>query len=168
MIAWCRSARTFATFFHGVAYGRYERELRLQASQLNDLFLLLCYMEIVGPAESGHAVPARHLSRISSTSSTSGIGAWAWIGRRSATCPAAETADAGTLLRRLIASVLFFGGKGGVGKTTCASATALAASRAGKRVLLVSTDPAHSTADIFERPIGPSRCSCFVAPRHGD
>lgn len=57
-----------------------------------------------------------------------------------------------TLLER---EVLFFGGKGGVGKTTCASATALAASRAGKRVLLVSTDPAHSTADIFERSIGP-------------
>jgi arsenite-transporting ATPase len=51
--------------------------------------------------------------------------------------------------------VVFFGGKGGVGKTTCASAMALAASRAGKRVLLVSTDPAHSTSDIFERPIGP-------------
>ena len=51
--------------------------------------------------------------------------------------------------------VLFFGGKGGVGKTTCAAATALAASRIGKRVLLVSTDPAHSTSDIFERPIGP-------------
>jgi hypothetical protein len=45
--------------------------------------------------------------------------------------------------------------KGGVGKTTCASATALAASHAGKRVLLVSTDPAHSTSDIFEREIGP-------------
>lgn len=51
--------------------------------------------------------------------------------------------------------VLFFGGKGGVGKTTSASAMALAASGAGKRVLLVSTDPAHSTSDIFERPIGP-------------
>lgn len=51
--------------------------------------------------------------------------------------------------------VLFFGGKGGVGKTTCASAMALAASRLGKRVLLVSTDPAHSTGDIFEREIGP-------------
>ena len=50
--------------------------------------------------------------------------------------------------------VLFFGGKGGVGKTTCASAMALGASRAGKRVLLVSTDPAHSTSDIFERAIG--------------
>jgi arsenite-transporting ATPase len=50
--------------------------------------------------------------------------------------------------------VLFFGGKGGVGKTTCAAAVALAASRLGKRVLLVSTDPAHSTSDIFERRIG--------------
>ncbi len=48
--------------------------------------------------------------------------------------------------------ILFFGGKGGVGKTTCASAMALAASREGKRTLLVSTDPAHSTSDIFERP----------------
>ena len=51
--------------------------------------------------------------------------------------------------------VLFFGGKGGVGKTTSASAMAVAASKSGKRVLLVSTDPAHSTSDIFERPIGP-------------
>ena len=50
--------------------------------------------------------------------------------------------------------ILFFGGKGGVGKTTCAAAVALAASRAGKRVLLVSTDPAHSTSDIFEKPFG--------------
>jgi arsenite-transporting ATPase len=58
-------------------------------------------------------------------------------------------------MRKLIEKrVLFFGGKGGVGKTTSASATALAASHAGKRVLLVSTDPAHSTSDIFEREIG--------------
>jgi len=51
--------------------------------------------------------------------------------------------------------VVFFGGKGGVGKTTCSSAFALAASRRGRRVLLVSTDPAHSTSDIFEQHIGP-------------
>ena len=51
--------------------------------------------------------------------------------------------------------VVFFGGKGGVGKTTCSSAFALAASRRGQRVLLVSTDPAHSTSDIFETTIGP-------------
>jgi len=52
--------------------------------------------------------------------------------------------------------VVFFGGKGGVGKTTCSSAFALAASRRDRRVLLVSTDPAHSTTDIFETPIGSS------------
>ena len=39
-----------------------------------------------------------------------------------------------------------------MGKTTCASAMAMAAAKQGKRVLLVSTDPAHSTSDIFERP----------------
>jgi arsenite/tail-anchored protein-transporting ATPase len=52
----------------------------------------------------------------------------------------------------LLKRILFFGGKGGVGKTTCASAVALAASREGKRVLLVSTDPAHSTSVIFGTP----------------
>jgi arsenite-transporting ATPase len=51
--------------------------------------------------------------------------------------------------------ILFFGGKGGVGKTTCASAAAVEANRQGRRVLLVSTDPAHSTSDMFERPLGP-------------
>jgi len=50
--------------------------------------------------------------------------------------------------------VVFFGGKGGVGKTTCSAAFALGASRLDRRVLLVSTDPAHSTSDIFERKIG--------------
>jgi arsenite-transporting ATPase len=51
--------------------------------------------------------------------------------------------------------ILFFGGKGGVGKTTCAAALALAASRTGRRVLLVSTDPAHSTSDVFDTPLAP-------------
>ena len=59
------------------------------------------------------------------------------------------------LLNRLAAQpTLFFGGKGGVGKTTCSAAVALALSEQGRRVLLVSTDPAHSTSDIFEEPIG--------------
>jgi arsenite-transporting ATPase len=48
----------------------------------------------------------------------------------------------------------FFGGKGGVGKTTCAAAAALAAADAGHRVLLVSTDPAHSLSDALGRRIG--------------
>jgi arsenite-transporting ATPase len=41
----------------------------------------------------------------------------------------------------------FFGGKGGVGKTTCAAAAALATAERGRRVLVVSTDPAHSLGD---------------------
>lgn len=52
-------------------------------------------------------------------------------------------------------NLLFFGGKGGVGKTTCAAATALEAARRGRRVLLVSVDPAHSVADVFGTPVGP-------------
>jgi len=41
----------------------------------------------------------------------------------------------------------FFGGKGGVGKTTCAAAAALALAEQGRRVLLISSDPAHSLGD---------------------
>jgi arsenite-transporting ATPase len=57
--------------------------------------------------------------------------------------------------RLLDRKILFFGGKGGVGKTTLASAFALLAAGEGRRTLLVSTDPAHSTADILETRIGP-------------
>jgi arsenite-transporting ATPase len=48
-------------------------------------------------------------------------------------------------------SFVFFGGKGGVGKTTVASAYALECIDAGLRTLVVSTDPAHSTGDVFEQ-----------------
>jgi arsenite/tail-anchored protein-transporting ATPase len=51
--------------------------------------------------------------------------------------------------------VLFFGGKGGVGKTTVAAAVALAEANAGQRVMLVSTDPAHNLGHIWNRPVGP-------------
>lgn len=50
--------------------------------------------------------------------------------------------------------VLFLGGKGGVGKTTIASAVALDAARSGRRVLVVSTDPAHNLGHLWERRIG--------------
>ena len=51
--------------------------------------------------------------------------------------------------------VLFFGGKGGVGKTTVAAAFALRSADRGDRTLLVSTDPAHSTSDILGTAVGP-------------
>ncbi len=44
---------------------------------------------------------------------------------------------------------LFFTGKGGVGKTTVASAASLALAEAGERVLLLSTDPASNLNDVF-------------------
>src|SRR5207253_9176488 len=50
--------------------------------------------------------------------------------------------------------ILLFTGKGGVGKPTVAAATALRAARAGQRVLVMSTDPAHSLADAFDLEIG--------------
>ena len=50
--------------------------------------------------------------------------------------------------------ILFFGGKGGVGKTTVSAATALARAQAGGKVLLVSTDPAHNLGHLFDRAIG--------------
>lgn len=52
--------------------------------------------------------------------------------------------------------ILFFGGKGGVGKTTVSAACALQMADEGRRVLLVSTDPAHNLGHLFDRRIGPS------------
>ena len=52
--------------------------------------------------------------------------------------------------------VLLFTGKGGVGKTTVAAATAVRAAAAGARTLVMSTDPAHSLADSFDVQIGSS------------
>jgi arsenite-transporting ATPase len=51
--------------------------------------------------------------------------------------------------------VLLFTGKGGVGKTTTAAATALCCADAGRRTIVLSTDPAHSLADAFDVPLGP-------------
>ena len=45
--------------------------------------------------------------------------------------------------------LIFVGGKGGVGKTTVAAAIALSFAAANRRVLLISTDPAHSVRDVF-------------------
>lgn len=50
--------------------------------------------------------------------------------------------------------LLFFTGKGGVGKTSLACATAVALADGGKRVLLVSTDPASNLGQVFGLEIG--------------
>jgi len=49
---------------------------------------------------------------------------------------------------------IFFTGKGGVGKTTVASAMAVALAESGRRVLLASTDPASNLDDVFEMEAG--------------
>src|SRR5688572_21928151 len=51
---------------------------------------------------------------------------------------------------------LFFTGKGGVGKTSLACATALTLAERGKRVLIVSTDPASNLAQVLECAVGAS------------
>lgn len=45
--------------------------------------------------------------------------------------------------------VIIYSGKGGTGKTTVSSCTAVALARSGKRVLIMSSDPAHSLSDVF-------------------
>jgi len=61
-----------------------------------------------------------------------------------------------TLMRFLTAPTrfLFFTGKGGVGKTSIACATAVRLAEAGDRVLLVSTDPASNVGQVFSQTIG--------------
>jgi len=58
--------------------------------------------------------------------------------------------------------IVLFTGKGGVGKTTIASATALRIASAGVKTLIMSTDPAHSLSDAFDVDLGED--SVEVAP----
>ncbi|MCV7261172.1 ArsA family ATPase [Mycobacterium shimoidei] len=55
-----------------------------------------------------------------------------------------------------LARIRLFVGKGGVGKSTLAAATAVADARAGHRVLVVSTDQAHSLGDVLGVPVPPT------------
>ncbi|WP_298177844.1 ArsA family ATPase [Saccharomonospora sp.] len=60
--------------------------------------------------------------------------------------------------------ILLFTGKGGVGKTTLAAATAACLARRGRKTLMVSTDPAHSLADAVGKPLNdePSEVDGFL------
>ncbi|NTU54235.1 MAG: ArsA family ATPase [Chlorobiaceae bacterium] len=51
---------------------------------------------------------------------------------------------------------IVFTGKGGVGKTSVAAATAVRAAALGHKTLIISTDPAHSLGDSFDIELGPS------------
>ena len=59
-------------------------------------------------------------------------------------------------MEKHINRIVIFGGKGGVGKTTAAAAHALAAAKADpkRKLLIFSTDPAHSLSDSFDEQIG--------------
>ena len=59
--------------------------------------------------------------------------------------------------------IIVFTGKGGVGKTSVAAATALGIAKQGARTLVMSTDPAHSLADAYESEIGSELTE--IAPR---
>ena len=97
-------------------------------------------LEIGGELEAPLAVARRasRPARASSMRATAPRGAYGFV----------PPVDGGTRL-------LLFGGSGGVGKTTCAAAAALqiAATFPRRRVLLISTDPAHSLADALGRPL---------------
>lgn len=61
--------------------------------------------------------------------------------------------------------LLLFGGKGGVGKTTCAAAVALMLARQHRKsVLLLSTDPAHSLGDVLGQRLGDTPARIHGAP----
>ena len=62
------------------------------------------------------------------------------------------------------APFLFFTGKGGVGKTTLACATAIHQADAGQRVLLVSTDPASNLDEMLDTPLSDSPRSIKGVP----
>jgi arsenite-transporting ATPase len=51
--------------------------------------------------------------------------------------------------------IILFTGKGGVGKTTVAAATGIKTSQLGYRTLIISTDPAHSLSDSFQKELKP-------------
>ncbi len=55
--------------------------------------------------------------------------------------------------------IIMFGGKGGVGKTTCASSSAIWAAEHGRNTLIISTDPAHSLGDSLGIDLPPGEAT---------
>ena len=67
-------------------------------------------------------------------------------------------------LVRQATPILFFTGKGGVGKTSSACACAIGLAETGKRVLLVSTDPASNLDEVLGVTLGPAPTAIPQAP----
>jgi len=59
----------------------------------------------------------------------------------------------------LTLKIIMFGGKGGVGKTTCASSAAIWAAEHGRNTLIISTDPAHSLGDSLGVDLPPGEAT---------
>ena len=95
---------------------------------------------------------------------------WAGVAKRAkrskahaaAAVPAAERIDMKFLEKA--PRFLFFTGKGGVGKTSIACATAIQLAEAGRRVLLVSTDPASNVGQVFGVSIGDKITAIAAVP----
>jgi arsenite-transporting ATPase len=60
-----------------------------------------------------------------------------------------------------MARIILYTGKGGVGKTSMAAATAVGLANSGKSTLIISTDPAHSLGDALNTEIGPKVKTIF-------
>ncbi len=66
--------------------------------------------------------------------------------------------------KEIFTKYLFFTGKGGVGKTSTACATAVSLADSGKRVMLISTDPASNLQDVFETELNNKGVSIAGVP----
>src|SRR5438067_3155907 len=60
----------------------------------------------------------------------------------------------------MVPRTILYTGKGGVGKTSVAAATARRCAAAGRRTVVLSTDPAHSLSDSLEHPLGSVPTPC--------
>ncbi len=66
-----------------------------------------------------------------------------------------KMSESGKIVSEDMPRIILFTGKGGVGKTTVAAATAIKSAKLGKKTLVISTDPAHSLADSFNTKLKP-------------
>ena len=122
----------------------HRRQVRAEAIELQDLFLLLCFMDIMGLPNPAALVPGSTSIRTCWRSFISGTGGWAWTVRRSPRFPAADPCD--TCSRGASCSSA---ARAAWGRPRARRRSRWRPAGSGRRVLLVSTDPAHSTSDIF-------------------